>query len=165
MDPPTNTSPAEPSKADTAPSSHPNSPMPAQASTQDSSTTAKLDAVYAKFPEFHAWMKQQEAEIERLVPAPIDEAEWSRKLEEGAKWLKEQDRLMQENREWLKSQWTRPASPSPEDVKVRFIIKNLHLYHVKDDSDIERIKAMLAQRNAATADQPQDSATKDEPRS
>jgi hypothetical protein len=44
------------------------------------------------------------------------------------------------------------------------MIQHMHLYHVKDDSDLERIMAKWAQRKSNNPDQPRgDSATKDEP--
>jgi hypothetical protein len=112
------------------------------------------EAVFAQFPEHRIWMALQMAEIERLVPEPspslVNEAELSRQLEDSAKWLKRQERRTKKNKEWLeeRSHWAEPAPLDPENAEVRDIIENLHLYHVQDDSDIERIKEKLARHDA-----------------
>jgi hypothetical protein len=116
------------------------------------------EAVLAQFPEFHNWVMQQEAELEQLAPEPspslVDEAELSRRLQDSAKWLKRQDHKIQKNDDWLRERlhWADPAPFSPEDAEVQDIIQDLHLYHVQDDSDLERIKAMWQNRASTHVD-------------
>jgi hypothetical protein len=118
--PPTNTAgPEGPSKADTAPCSDPDGPTrPPQDGSAQLAQTPDEAAIFAEFPEHHAWVTQQMAKIQRLEPEPLDTATTARKLQDTKKFLEEQRRLMQENAEWLeeRSHWANPAPPTTENA-------------------------------------------------
>jgi hypothetical protein len=80
---PTNpANPAKPSKAGTAPPNTPDGPTrPPQDGSAQPAQTSDEDAVFAQFPEHHAWVTQQMAEIQRLLPKPLEEAALARELQ------------------------------------------------------------------------------------
>jgi hypothetical protein len=55
--------------------------------------------------------------------------------------LKDHNCLARETDERLDRIDSPGDAETPEDARVRDILQNLHLYHVQDDSDVERIKA------------------------
>jgi hypothetical protein len=120
-------------------------------------TAAEKEAINAEFPGHQMQMKMQIGEMEKIepepLPSPLDDPDnLTLNLKTSAKWLKRQDRRTKKNKGWLdeRSHWTDPVPFSAENAEVEDMIKDIHLYHVQDDSDLERIEATWKRKATAT---------------